>query len=495
MENNNKIHFIELYNQIKDEKLAEDFFISSNDMSFNSSLAILTQLAWNACINQSSLENVDKILAKYARAKLDNPKEDITTLHKIAQLKWTNYPEDNQFIVFVEVVENNNHYSLNTYFQTTPINFNVEEEPFFSYINQEVIQDVIKNTSPENRDSQIEQIIQVYNSKEPRPLANYLKGLKISIVTPLTKKELEDLYNMVIMKMTLAKKREYIDYYLSRHLYLTRYCKQTSDDFNNPKIFTGSIQELIIALLTAVYKNLGVETLKYKVKNFQEEASSLAQSFINDKENFAKLVAKHIDSELFTFVAQTIEKLNIPKDSYEETLTNMLAWTLMLEISHIQVCNTLDKSAKELAKLILEKRKEKATAKIAAKVETYDFDKKNLNILTLHILLKGFRQSVDILVPEDMTFDKLSEFIVKYFDHDSYHLYRFTLANGVALVSELEELSNSYKKYAHKSYLGHHLTKGAQFTYLYDYGDQFEHIITVKDICQTSYQGGFPRVI
>ena len=128
-------------------------------------------------------------------------------------------------------------------------------------------------------------------------------------------------------------------------------------------------------------------------------------------------------------------------------------------------------------------------------METYDFDKKNLNILTLHILLKGFRQSVDILVPEDMTFDKLSEFIVKYFDHDSYHLYRFTLANGVALVSEFEELSRSYKKYAHKSYLGHHLTKGAQFTYLYDYGDQFEHIITVKDICQTSYQGGFPRVI
>ena len=145
-------------------------------------------------------------------------------------------------------------------------------------------------------------------------------------------------------------------------------------------------------------------------------------------------------------MAQTIEKLNILKDSYEETLTNMLAWTLMLEISHIQVCNTLDKSAKELAKLILEK-KEKATAKIAPKVETYDFDKKNLNILTLHILLKGFRQSVDILVPENMTFDKLSEFIVKYFDHDSYHLYRFTLANGVALVSELEELSRSYKKY------------------------------------------------
>ena len=146
-------------------------------------------------------------------------------------------------------------------------------------------------------------------------------------------------------------------------------------------------------------------------------------------------------------MAQTIEKLNIPKDSYEGTLTNMLAWTLMLEISHIQVCNTLDKSAKELAKLILKKRKEKATAKIAAKVETYDFDKKNLNILTLHILLKGFRQSVDILVPKGMTFDKLSEFIVKHFDHDSYHLYRFVLANGVALVSELEELSRSYKKY------------------------------------------------
>lgn len=62
-------------------------------------------------------------------------------------------------------------------------------------------------------------------------------------------------------------------------------------------------------------------------------------------------------------------------------------------------------------------------------------------------------------------------------------IFTVFLANGVALVAELEELSNSYKKYAHKSYLGHHLTKGAQFTYLYDYGDQFEHIITVKDIC------------
>jgi hypothetical protein len=371
----------------------------------------------------------------------------------------------------------------------------VEDEPFFSYINQEAIQDVIKNTSPENRDSQIEQIIQEYNSKEPSPLANYLKGLKTSIVTPLTKKELEDSYKMVVMKMTLGKKGELIDHYLSSHFYLIRSCNQTSKDFNNPKIFTGSIQELIIALLKAVYKNLDVITLKYQFKNFQEEASSLAQSFINDKENFAKLVAKHIDSELFTFVAQTIEKLNISKDFYEDTLTTMLAWTLMLEISHIQVCNNINKSAKELVKLILNMEKEETTAKIAAEVETYDFDKKNLNILTLHILLKGFRQSVDILVPEDMTFDKLSEFIVKYFDHDSYHLYRFTLANGVALVSELEELSNSYKKYAHKSYLGHHLTKGAQFTYLYDYGDEFNHIITVKDISKTTSPGYYPIII
>jgi hypothetical protein len=276
---------------------------------------------------------------------------------------------------------------------------------------------------------------------------------------------------------------------------LIRSCNQTSKDFNNPKIFTGSIQELIIALLKAVYKNLDVITLKYKFENFQEEASSLAQSFINDKENFAKLVAKHIDSELFTFVAQTIEKLNISKDFYEDTLTTMLAWTLMLEISHIQVCNNINKSAKELVKSVLNMEKEETTAKIAAEVETYDFDKKNLNILTLHILLKGFRQSVDILVPEDMTFDKLSEFIVKYFDHDSYHLYRFTLANGVALVSELEELSNSYKKYAHKSYLGHHLTKGAQLTYLYDYGDQFDHIITVKDISKTTSPGYYPIII
>lgn len=105
--------------------------------------------------------------------------------------------------------------------------------------------------------------------------------------------------------------------------------------------------------------------------------------------------------------------------------------------------------------------------------EEYDFDKKNLQVLQLHVKLRGFRCSADVLVREDCTFEDLHDFLNPLFNREDDHLYRFECEDGCTAVRDEEDIDDD-EVLSSECYVGHHLFPGSGAYYLFDFGDEWE---------------------
>ncbi|MBO7329089.1 MAG: hypothetical protein J6W00_10010 [Lentisphaeria bacterium] len=118
--------------------------------------------------------------------------------------------------------------------------------------------------------------------------------------------------------------------------------------------------------------------------------------------------------------------------------------------------------------------------------EEYDFDPKNLHVLQLQVDLVDYDVSVELLVPEDATFDDLHTVLNSIFKRDDDHLFHFETEDGCTIVRIAEELEDIEKEegamLAENCYVGHHLSEDCGAYYLFDYGDEWEHDITVKKV-------------
>ena len=119
--------------------------------------------------------------------------------------------------------------------------------------------------------------------------------------------------------------------------------------------------------------------------------------------------------------------------------------------------------------------------------EEYDFDPKNLHVLQLQVDLIDYGVSAELLVPEDATFADLHTVLNSIFERDDdNHLFRFEMEDGCTVVRieddvrdfELEEGASL----AENCYVGHHLSESCGAYYLFDYGDEWGHSISVKKI-------------
>lgn len=106
------------------------------------------------------------------------------------------------------------------------------------------------------------------------------------------------------------------------------------------------------------------------------------------------------------------------------------------------------------------------------------------NILQLKIQLYGITPSIwrRVLVSDFWTFDKLHKIIQKSMGWEDYHLFEFKFGNMKIVAPDegyLEENELDPKKVK----IGHFINKEKQkFTYIYDFGDCWKHIISVEKI-------------
>ena len=136
-------------------------------------------------------------------------------------------------------------------------------------------------------------------------------------------------------------------------------------------------------------------------------------------------------------------------------------------------------------------RKPDNTAKRKAKVKTKRAhagqlrNQQHIRVLQLHVKLLGYRCSADVLVREDSTFEELHDFLNPLFNREDDHLYRFECEDGCTAVRDEEEIDED-EVLSGECYIGHHLSPGSGAYYLFDYGDEWGHDITVKKIIPAS---------
>ena len=176
---------------------------------------------------------------------------------------------------------------------------------------------------------------------------------------------------------------------------------------------------------------------------------------------------------LLDFIADKVAGFNLETKLQKKTLNTLFAWGLMLENERLSQNGEFDELDQE---------------------EIYDFDKEHLRVFQLHVKLRGFRVSADVLVREDSTFEELHNFINPLFERDDDHLYRFECEDGCTAVRDEVDIDDD-ECIAGECYIGHHLSEDCGAYYLFDYGDEWEHDITVKKILPADPLGKYPQVL
>ena len=123
----------------------------------------------------------------------------------------------------------------------------------------------------------------------------------------------------------------------------------------------------------------------------------------------------------------------------------------------------------------------------------------NTDIYIVKVALDGARKIWRrIAIRGDQTLDDLNVAINRAFDRDNDHLYAFYISNDLGKRTRVQVMRNSLRyihPYALDSYLERtgeeknaassamaslQLTKGQVFYYLFDFGDEWWHVITVE---------------
>ncbi len=118
------------------------------------------------------------------------------------------------------------------------------------------------------------------------------------------------------------------------------------------------------------------------------------------------------------------------------------------------------------------------------------------NILQLKIRLDGTKPPVwrRILMKDSITFDNLHEIIQIIMGWTNYHLYEFT-ACGLSILVPSEDYRDEVTD-SRKIELNEVITTEKQkFSYVYDFGDNWEHTITVEKIMPKDSAGKYPLCI
>lgn len=291
----------------------------------------------------------------------------------------------------------------------------------------------------------------------------------------------------------------------------------------------GTTRTSAINLFLAAYNALNEKNLcsnPYMVCSqavIEEAASFFLHLYSENPEEYKDAISQSTLDSFFNFLMEGIEKLTMIQVERDCYIKLIFQWCMCLKcalsdelldddgkddteennviIKHFNICffnnmlidKILSLDLDEVADdMNLDDEDDDEISDIVGELRyhprPYDFDQANLNVFKLHVILRGWRYSVDLLVREDMTFEELHRFLTIHFERFDDHFYHFDCSSGISFLSpnerDLGVPGCQYQPYAFadEAYLGHFLAPGQNIFYLFDYGDEWKHDITVKKV-------------
>jgi len=472
-----KQHFAEICECIWNKIESQDNLDRKTADSMRKIVANFAMTAWNMSLAHSSIGELKKSLKKFAEANYEGSPCAMIPLMDAAELKWREYRHDTDFIVKADVEISNGKPHAVAYLKGERPDIDNATGQFQSFMNSPAIQERMKHIPPDKLEEEISKIVAEYNASLPK--SDEPEDGTEERDFPITRDELDFAYDFTSKQAPQDIKKEILKELLSIQPFLAPLCENAYQNLvipvafsENQKIpFTGNTIPDIILTLASVYMP-DTNLMKFDKKaqrQLMDIAKDVVSDFIADREKFEETLESFPEPELYAFLAETLDKFNLSPKDFKRNLTVLMMWGFMIE--EARKTQHPDKYPEDI-----EEDDEQEE-------EHYDFGRqKTLRLFYLHVKLRGCRVSVDLTVPEDTTFDQLHTVLNSIFKRDDNHLYRFECDDGCTAVRDEEELEDGGAVLADKCYLGHHLKHGSKVFYLFDYGDEWEHDITVKRV-------------
>ncbi len=477
---NTKQHFAEICECIWSKIQGQEKLDRETAAAMRNFVVNFSMVAWNACIIHNTFADAKKFLHKFADENFDGDQCALLPLLDAAELKWREYRNDKNIIAGAEVKTVNGKPQVIAYFKDESPEISSAFKPFHDLMQSPEIQERLKNTPPEKLNEEIGKIVAEYNASLPPPETFTVDNEDDeddefeSGYMPISPEDLKYAYEYTLSDVSIKDKTEMLSEFLKYHRFLAPLCKDMTQQFENSKRNGGSVADLILSVLAVVSRDTEFYICDSSALNeFREDAKVLTADFLTDIDDFQDSLTGYSEMFLLDFIADKVAGFNLETKQLKKTLNTLFAWGLMLENERLAQNGEFDEFDPE---------------------ETYDFNKDNLRVFQLHVKLRGFRVSADILVREDSTFEGLHNLINTLFQRDDDHLYRFECEDGCTAVRDEMDIDDD-EQLAGECYIGHHLSENCGAYYLFDYGDEWEHDITVKKIMPVNAGEKYPQVL
>ena len=404
-------------------------------------VARFVMFAWNTCNSAKSLLDAQRKVRRYAARHWEGHDAALMPLMDTVELKWRGYREDKGFILRTEV------------------DFETGTPKAVAFVKEDLL------TDEGIKDDDLTEGIYEY---------------------PISLDTFRAIYYQTVWLTEVEYKKEILNGVLKQYPMLEPLCQNANKyfaeterqvlEYEDDEIpdYPGSVPELIIAIAniyspTTSCPHFGPEKLKS----------------INDA---GKIIAKHFmktgdspfggfpEPSLLGYIGACIERFKLPKTKLKKTVETLFAWGMLL--------------CEARADQHPEQYEDPSEAE-----EEYDFNPMKLRAFHLHIKLLGYKSAADVIVLEDTTFEGLSRIINILFRRTDEHLFRFECEDGFVTISRAEHVEDKDLMSADCCYIGHHLSKRTGAFFLYDYGDEWEHDITVKNISEANYREEYPKIL
>lgn len=491
-----KQHFAEICECIWSKMLSKQELPPSMAKAIRQQVTVLVMGVWNISLLHTSFTELKKELQRFAKAALKENAQLSAVLMDAAELKWQDYRDDKELIATAEVKSRNGKPYAMAYFKGERPALEEPINAFRNFMQSPENQKRLHDSSPGKEEDTVVQIANEYSdtliphdSDTDDTEEDGYHGL---FQFPISYEELDNLYMHTKKNIELESKHEILNEILEYQPFLAPLCKDAKACFDRsekiyeqeqktgkPGKYTGSLPELILTIAAAYMEDTDLIPYDEKYyKAYLKEAKGLVNVLLENNDEFFREIRFYAEHYLLWFITEKIRELKLPAKEFKKQLSVLLAWGLIVSETR------QNQHPDEYENMDDEEEAE----------EEYDFDEKNLRVLQLHVKLRGFRCSADVLVREDSTFEDLHDFLNPLFNRDDDHLYRFECDDGCTAVRDEEDIEGD-EVLSSDSYIGHHLSTDSAAYYLFDYGDEWEHDITVKKILPLDSKVKYPKVL